>query len=708
MTEDSAVSVSHELLDLYSRVCDGEASLDIATVEAELTRLKKVIQGRGVGSELALYDSFRKLFALRLPELKSELLCIKKSPQIQGIWSEQQQVSKTVPPICVRGRPGISLVTCSMNRSANLVRAMKSWISCPEVSEIVVVDWSSDRPVADEIRSAGIFDARVRVIRVENEPRWILSYAFNLGFRFAQYENILKVDADIIIDPAFFERTILAPGYFFAGNWRTAAEGQAYVNGFFYVHRSDLAAVGGFNEYIRTYGWDDDDIYGRLESHGARRLDLDQSLIEHLPHSDEERTGAVKANNTNRLSAIEELQNNTLFLIRRNRFLANVMPVWKDDSPSLPFIISDQTTQGLHVCRSGEEPCPVSEHIFSDASFYALLELTAWRLGRKVWELSPEQLKTLLSRPFSEISKDDVNALLNSCSQPVYSPSLAPSRARLFIDAQHGLGNRMRAIGSAAAIALRTDRELVIVWQPDHHCEARFSDLFDYTGAVIEQSFVSDAVAKGCEVFNYMPTERGAQKNAVIDTDLGRDIYARAAFVLNSPHSAWNTENLFIQQLRPVEAIRALVDTVRNPNQVSAHIRMEAGAGLDHNSYDRPENWGEEDHRLIHEWRAKSHFEHFMTRIDALTRQGRAERIFVAADRPETYEEFKARYGDRVAFLRRTAYDRSAEQLRYAMADAILLSRAPLMLGSTWSSFSELAMRLAPGGIDVEMSGKDF
>jgi hypothetical protein len=42
------------------------------------------------------------------------------------------------------------------------------------------------------------------------------------------------------------------------------------------------------------------------------------------------------------------------------------------------------------------------------------------------------------------------------------------------------------------------------------------------------------------------------------------------------------------------------------------------------------------------------------------------------------------------------------------MADAILLSRAPLMLGSTWSSFSELAMRLAPGGIAVEMSGKDF
>ena len=34
--------------------------------------------------------------------------------------------------------------------------------------------------------------------------------------------------------------------------------------------------------------------------------------------------------------------------------------------------------------------------------------------------------------------------------------------------------------------------------------------------------------------------------------------------------------------------------------------------------------------------------------------------------------------------------------------------RAPRLLGSTWSSFSELAMRLAPEAPVIEMSGKDF
>jgi len=70
--------------------------------------------------------------------------------------------------------------------------------------------------------------------------------------------------------------------------------------------------------------------------------------------------------------------------------------------------------------------------------------------------------------------------------------------------------------------------------------------------------------------------------------------------------------------------------------------------------------------------------------------------------------KFLSAYNGRVAWLERSVYDRSAEQLRFSLADAILLSRAPLLLGSTWSSFSELARRLSPRGIKVEMSGNDF
>jgi hypothetical protein len=301
-----------------------------------------------------------------------------------------------------------------------------------------------------------------------------------------------------------------------------------------------------------------------------------------------------------------------------------------------------------------------------------------------------------------DLTADDVNALGLS------TPSLIVPKPRIFIDVQHGLGNRMRALGSAAAIASASGRELVVVWEPDDHCNGRFSDLFDYHGAVIEKRFLSDAPSRGCTVYNYMPHEKGAEKDKLIDLSNDRDIYARAAFVLNHPHSSWDSENRLLQTLTPIEAVRDLVNSVRHPNDLSAHVRMEGGTQAEHLSYEKADNWLPEDHALINEWRTKSHFSHFLARIDVLIAEGRANQIFLAADMPETYAEFQQRYGDRLAWLPRSLYDRSTEQLHYALADAILLSRSPLLLGSTWSSFSELAMRLATRKITIEMRGTDF
>lgn len=601
-------------------------------------------------------------------------------------------------PIRAEGQPGISVVTSAMNRTDNLLRALPSWLRNSEVSEVVIVDWSSQEPVAEALAASGMSDPRIRVVRVNNAPRWILSYAFNIGFRVARYENILKLDADIVLSSDFLARNGLpGQGGFIAGNWRTVAEEQAHVNGFFFAPRAALANVGGFNEFITTYGWDDDDIYTRLERAGFQRRDVASDTIHHLPHSDAERTG----NGADDLRpARETLLASTRFMIQRNRILAEKMPVWTGQMALLPLIIEEERPDGMTLSIAGEPDQGVPDDVFNAVTEEMLRELMAWDYGPAIRTMDPVLFDRVMERPLSHLSKE---AFLQAGAQQ--APAVASGRARLFIDAQHGLGNRLRAIGSAAAIADATGRELVIVWQPDDHCDCRFSDLFAYDGAVVEQSFINDAT--NCDIHNYMPIE-GGTKDAPIRTDGTADIYARAAFVLNSPHSTWATENRFIQSLTPVEAVQALVRSVRNPNDVSAHVRMEAGPGRDHNSYDRPENWLPEDHALIHTWRERSHFSHFMKRLDVLTAEGRANHIFIAADLPETYQEFSRTYGDRVVWLPRSLYDRSAEQMHYALADAILLSRAPLLLGSTWSSFSELAMRLAPGGIRTEMSGKDF
>lgn len=753
----------------------------------------------------------------RLELLKYSARCLNISlPPLDPFAPPPQQLSLgALPVISEGGLPGISLVTCSMNREENLLRALNSWMACPDLREIILVDWSSNRPVSEALKEQGIQDPRIKVIRVDGESRWILSYAFNVGFRAARCNRILKTDADIVLAPDFFQKNRLDANSFIAGNWRTATEAQSHVNGFFYLHKADLAAIGGFNEFITTYGWDDDDIYARLVEHGATRIDVAGETIHHLEHSDEERTGEAAQTNSG-LNALQELQANTLFKIRRNRFLANVMPHWGNSKQQLPFDIIQTTGTLCTLKRTGWIPHPVPDTIKADATHYTALEMTAWRLGHRCFGLTRTQLSALLEKPFNDLGRLDVElALLGA--QPLSGPalvvtlssarqcstepgqqsfeilaaqaraqgltvvlsgnfhtldaaasatakacpflpawldlgtltSLEPShlgatqirpaglhytlsldamlaqvpatadikpapflhsgRPKLFIDGQHGLGNRLRAIGSAAAIAQQSSHELVIVWQPDSHCDCRFSDLFDYTGAVIEESFAAEAVTQGCRLYNYMEVEAGAEKDALIDVDSTASLYARAAYVLNSPLSNWDSENAFLQSLRPMEAVRDMVASVHHPNDVSAHVRMAGGKDYEHLAYEQSEgNWTDEGHQAIAHWREKSHFNHFFKRLDTLTAEGRAERIFVAADLPETYAEFKAIYGDRVAMLEREVYDRSAAQLRYALADALLLGSSPLLLGSSWSSFSELAMRLSPQKMTSEMSGKDF
>lgn len=715
-------------------------------------------------------------------------------------------VPPVLPPVTADGPPGISLVTCSMNRTENLLRSLPSWIANDEIDEIVVVDWSSTEPVRAVLAAAGISEPRLRVVRVDGASRWILSYAFNAGFRVARFDTILKVDADIVLSADVLTRNALPDrNSFVAGNWRM---GEAAENGFFLAPKAALARVSGFSEFITTYGWDDDDLYDRLQAEGLTRHDVAPNTIAHLPHDDEERSPG--ASSTGSMTALAALRLSPRFLIQRNRILSKYLPKWPAGHKPLALAVLRQDGTGMDLRPADDigatlagAPHPAVPQSLNDrATEEMTVEMMAWEHGPNVRDLPPEVFAAVMQRPANLLHWMDFELALAAparsqpCTRPrlvlstvpasgettaqtdalaglvlaarragmapvlhcpngpepaqlpaplaglpalprdrplgnlrpigieallegplhencvievtpatLAAPALAPGRRRLFVDAQHGLGNRLRAIGSAAAIAAASDRELVIVWQPDPHCDCSFADLFDYTGAVIGHSFIDEAA--DCEVQNYMTAEGGI-KNEPIRAEAKRDLYLRAAFVFVSPHSHWEADKRFLQGLTPVEAVQTLVESVRHPNSVSVHVRMEGGTRDEHLPYESASNWTAEDHALLDHWRERSHYARFMARLDALVKEGLADTVFLAADKPEAYEAFASTYGDRVAWLQRSLYDRSTAQLHFALADAILLSRAPLLLGSTWSSFSELAMRLAPQGIKVELSGRDF
>ncbi len=294
----------------------------------------------------------------------------------------------------------------------------------------------------------------------------------------------------------------------------------------------------------------------------------------------------------------------------------------------------------------------------------------------------------------------------------------AGSRPRLFIDAQHGLCNRLRAISSAASIAGALGYELVVIWVPDAHCACRLSDLIIYPGPVIEDPGAAALARRhAARVYNYMEIEPGAVPDAPILSGIRPqraqipppgDVYIRASNTLSGPHVHLAREQEFLRRLVPVPAVRALVASVPHPSDVALHVRMSTGPGFDHLSWESPENWPAARHRELTAWRGKSHMQHFAARLDVLVAEGRAGRVFLAADLPETYAFFTERYGARVLVLARGLYDRSAAQLQYALADLILLTAAERFLASTWSSFSDIAQRLARPGRMIEQSGIDF
>jgi hypothetical protein len=690
--------------------------------------------------------------------------------------------------------PGISIVTCCMNRNDNLVKALQTWLALP-VDEIIIVDWSSSPTVNDSI--SHIQDDRIKVVRVEGEPKWILTYGFNVGLRFASYSKIYKFDADIQVSTDFLQKNTISSNLFVRGYWKEALDrgedNQMYVNGSFGCEKEALKEIGYYNELIRTYGWDDSDLYERLSSQqGLSTKYLDFHSVLHLEQKEEDRTihqdvitdsflGRVKStefnnhrnkfigrmtdywnihrlqnyklesrngnswvyrrispdikipsyiiDDANRYAAIHYLWIHRASLIDKSRqysIFANL--IYCEYAAGVNFdtslnLLGESNTNDLIYCYSDEFE---TFDLFIDHCMHKALELKInifavvkgeqYQRETLGYHGSNVELVVLNADMFNMIShfwsenQVDVQGNIsnqNTSSQIITDSIIKHKKSVVYVDAQHGLGNRIRAIGSGAAIAKQSNRELVIVWEPDHHCECRFADLFDYAGKVIEKTFTDEA-RNYMDVYNYMEIEPGSEKNRLVVLANERDVYLRAAYTFNHSASHWDAENEFIRSLKPTADIQAMINDIDLSSSIAAHIRMEAGAGLDNNTYDSVENWTQDGHDQLHFWREKSHYSNFIKRVDQLFAENNELTLFLATDLPETYKVFEEYYGDKLVYLKREVYDRSKEQIKYALADALLLSKAQKLLGSTWSSFSELAMRTSTTYSSIEMSGKDF
>ena len=146
----------------------------------------------------------------------------------------------------------ITVLTACRNRENNLNLMRKNVLELDNVSEHLIIDWSSDRKITLEKQS------KARIIVKENEKNWWLSRAYNFGFNFVETEYILKLDTESVMDSKLFNK-LNYKDYDLIIFYK-----QEYNPGNFLVSKKLLDNVNGFNEYIFGWGWDDHDLINRI------------------------------------------------------------------------------------------------------------------------------------------------------------------------------------------------------------------------------------------------------------------------------------------------------------------------------------------------------------------------------------------------------------------------------------------------------------
>ncbi len=259
-----------------------------------------------------------------------------------------------------------------MNRLEHLISTAQRVAAWPGHQEHLIVDWSSAVPVRREQLPA---DSRIRLLRVAGEPSWNLCRAYNFAVARALGDWILKLDADTWPTPSWPTDAPPAGALGLMASGPGPAEGPAPAfgsgpegrKGQFLMPRQLFAAVGGFNEHLIGYGFDDKDLQARLAVHtGQGAVAIPEAWIGVIAHSDAERAGQGRSGRPDWLEASRGLAAMRASQLS-NRLLAAHCPwsgraagsryreiapeVWEVEAASIPQVSAEVAEEIDHARR---------------------------------------------------------------------------------------------------------------------------------------------------------------------------------------------------------------------------------------------------------------------------------------------------------------------------------------------------------------------
>ncbi|MEI6434438.1 MAG: galactosyltransferase-related protein [Bacteroidota bacterium] len=263
---------------------------------------------------------------------------------------------------------GISLFTAVKNRKDTLTEALKTWVSHDEIDEIIIVDWNSDEsliPIIQKYQNGKIFLAVVK-----DQEKWILSHACNLAARLTTRSMLLKMDADVKIHKGFFDKHKLNPGIFYTGNWALGRDqNETHLNGVAFFYRDDFFKVNGYNEFIKSYGWDDSDLYLRLEQNNLKRIDFDLDSLHHIEHGNR----TLFQDKPGYFRNISETERENLNIIINRHFGYNSKP-WSCSNSMLDFSVTATDSYTIASIQSGDDKNIIHPGVIQQNELTAVME----------------------------------------------------------------------------------------------------------------------------------------------------------------------------------------------------------------------------------------------------------------------------------------------------------------------------------------------
>lgn len=426
---------------------------------------------------------------------------------------------------------GISIVAACKNAHGKLKTSVPSWLRLAGLDEIIIVDWTSTPPLHYAIEEIDNIDRRyvhtanrgqpkLTVVTVQKESSWIPSHAYNIGFRFAKSDRILRVDCDHSIRPSFLNLHRLTKDNFYTGSLQLSREDtEVDLEKVLYIHRDALESVGGYDERIDGFGGEHADLVNRLTRGGFKKANIN---YDSFLHQDNGLQDNVQSND----SSVSQFQSDVADIEKEvNLRLVASSPPWNatNAAESFVFDLSRNTTipsfrhaNARYVIFKASSHTPSLQQTTSSSQLKSQKEFIIAKFINQQYDV-PHCLLELISlsdrlnmlRVFSRLAQRQ-----NGIQSRIQRRNSFP-RA-MFIFASRSLIERLTLVSSALSFTRQTGRPLLMFWPLPDDGERIISTGASYTS--FNKLFIHADLAEDVAIFDNIDVSSSfCKKNGRVD-----------------------------------------------------------------------------------------------------------------------------------------------------------------------------------------------